>query len=271
MRQKLICGLMLAAVLFTLPANAHAADYSFTTDGTPEYYSSTSYEEIYGSQYNYGGKNVVDYQIPELEYGSFSTTQTGVMEKILLPGLQQSVYTATSSGGNYGITSSTADSGPAVVLPGSSGVTGGTLLPGATQFTKLTDSFLLSNGAIGRISIPSLNIKNYYVWEDTTSASMSKGVGHFTSTSVWDGNVGVAGHNRGAKYVIGGIKDLEPGDTITYTTSQGTRTYEVKTVTKIRNDDWTYLEATSDNRITLVTCVAGDSSRRWCVQAVEVN
>ena len=37
---------------------------------------------------NYGGKNVVDYQIPELEYGQLSTTQTGVMEKIMLHGLQ---------------------------------------------------------------------------------------------------------------------------------------------------------------------------------------
>lgn len=269
MRRRLICGLMLAATLLVLPTSALATDCSFTTDGTPEYYSSTSYEEVYGSRYNYGGKNVVDYQIPELEYGSFSTTQTGVMEKILLPGLQQSVYTFTASGGGYGITSSTASDSAAAILPGTSGVTGGTLLPGATRFTELEDINLLSNGAIGRISIPALKIKNYYVWENTTSSSMNKGVGHFTSTSVWDGNVGIAGHNRGAKYIIGGIKELEAGDKITYTTSLGTRTYEVVTVTKIKNDDWTYLEATSDNRITLVTCVAGDSSRRWCVQAVE--
>lgn len=259
---------MLAAALLALSTSALASDYSFTTDGTPEYYSSTSYEEVYGSQYNYGGPNLIDYQLPELEYGSFSTTQTGVMEKIMLPGLQQSVYTVTSGGG-YGITDSTAGSGVSITLPGTSGVTGGAILPGAIQFTDLDDISLLSNGAIGRISIPALNIKNYYVWEDTTSSSMSKGVGHFTNTSVWDGNACFAGHNRGAKYVIGGIKDLEPGDEITYMTSLGTRTYEVVTVTKIKNDDWTYLEATSDNRITLVTCVAGDSSRRWCVQAVE--
>lgn len=269
MRRRLICSLMLAAALFAVPTNAFASDYSFTTDGTPEYYTSTSYEEVYGSQYNYGGKNVVDYQAPELEYGSFSTTQIGLMEKILLPGLQQSSYTSTSSGGGYGISSNTTNAGTTAVLPGTSGVTGGTLLPGAIQFTELDNIRLLSNGAIGKISIPALKIKNYYVWEDTTSASMNKGVGHFTSTSVWDGNVGVAGHNRGAKYVIGAIKDLEPGDTITYTTSQGTRTYEVATVTKIKNDDWSYLEATSDNRITLVTCVAGDSSHRWCIQGIE--
>ena len=80
--------LTLAAMLSVMAVSAQAADYSFETDGTPEYYPSSSYEDVYGSRYNYGGKNVVDYQIPELEYGQLSTTQTGVMEKIMLPGLQ---------------------------------------------------------------------------------------------------------------------------------------------------------------------------------------
>ena len=100
---------------------------------------------------------------------------------------------------------------------------------------------------------------------------MKKGLGHFTSTSVWNGNVAVCGHNRGAKYVIGSIKDLDVGDKITYTTSMGTRTYLVETVTKISSSDWSYLSSTTDNRITLFTCVAGDSSQRWCVQAVQAS
>ena len=80
--------LTLAAMLSAMAVSAQAADYSFETDGTPESYPSSSYEDVYGSRYNYGGKNVVDYQIPELEYGQLSTTQTGVMEKIMLPSLQ---------------------------------------------------------------------------------------------------------------------------------------------------------------------------------------
>lgn len=79
----------------------------------------------------------------------------------------------------------------------------------------------------------------------------------------------VCGHNRGAKYVIGSIKDLKTGDVITYTTNYGTRTYEVSMVKKIANTDWSYLQSTSDNRITLTTCVENDSSQRWVVQAVE--
>ena len=113
--------------------------------------------------------------------------------------------------------------------------------------------------------------RKYKLAAGETTASMKKGLGHFTSTSVWNGNVAVCGHNRGAKYVIGSIKDLDVGDKITYTTSMGTRTYLVETVTKISSSDWSYLSSTTDNRITLFTCVAGDSSQRWCVQAVQAS
>ena len=257
-----LCGLILAAALFALPSTAQAADYSFETQAPSDYYGSTSYEDIYGSQYNYGGPNVVDYQVPELEYGVLSTTQTGIMEKALLPGLQQTV--ATGSGG-YGISGG----GTAVTLPGISD--GESFLPGLPAYTQLTDDFLLSNGAIGKISIPAIGVKNYYLWEGATNSSMNKGLGHFATTSVWDGNVGLCGHNRGAKYIIGAIKDMDVGDKVTYTTSEGTRTYEVETIKKIRNDDWSVLDATADNRITMITCVAGDYSHRWCLQAVEVD
>lgn len=165
-------------------------------------------EDVYDAQYNYGGPNAVDYQIPELEYGQFSTTQTGVMEKALLPGLQAYVATSTitSGPGGYGISGS--GSSP-TVLPGVD--TGAVTLPPMPQFTELTDEFLLSNGAIGRISIPAIGVRNFYLWQGETASSMNKGLGHFTSTSVWDGNVGACGHNRGARYNIGEIKDLDVG------------------------------------------------------------
>lgn len=237
--------LTLAAMLSAMAVSAQAADYSFETDGTPEYYPSSSYEDVYGSRYNYGGKNVVDYQSPELEYGQLSTTQTGVMEKIMLPGLQG---ISASGSGIYGIS----PGGGTVEIPGF--LQGGsTTSPATPAFTELTQDFLLSNGAVGKISIPAIGVKNYYLWEGETTASMKKGLGHFTGTSVWNGNVAVCGHNRGAKYVIGSIKDLDVGDKITYTTSMGTRTYLVETVTKISSSDWSYLSSTTDNRMTLLT------------------
>ena len=71
--------------------------------------------------------------------------------------------------------------------------------------------------------------------------------------------------------MIGDIKDLEIGDTITYTTIYGTRTYKVVLVKTISSSDWNYLQATVDNRITITTCLTNQPSKRVCVQAVEVN
>lgn len=248
-------------MLLSSSTGAHAVDYSFSTESASDYYSSTSYEDAYGSQYNYGGLNVVDYQIPELEYGSFSTTQTGVMERAQLPGLQETAAT-TSTGGGYGV-----GTGTPVIAD----------IPGINEFPTCpqpaytsADGMKRSDGSIGTLKIPSLGI-NMKVWEGETNSSMRKGLGHYSSTSAWDGNVGVCGHNRGTKYVIGSIKDLETGDTITYTTIYGTRTYSVSMVKIIDSTDWSYLQATTDNRVTLTTCLANQPNKRVCVQAVQVN
>lgn len=272
MKRLLSMALLLVTMISSMAVSASAADYTFDGVDNTDYYPSTSYEETYNARYNYGGTNLVDYQIPELPYGVLSTTQTGIMEKRVFTNLQQSIGGVVGNG-IYGVTGSygVSGGGSSVLAPGVSLGGNTTLLPNPIAFTKYSKDFCLSNGAVGRISIPAIGISRYYVWEGETSSSMSKGVAHFSSTSVWDGNVGICGHNRGAKYVIGDIKELEPGDKITYTTSEGTRTYEVETVTTIRNDDWSYLKGTSDNRITLITCVKDDSSHRWCVQAVEVD
>ena len=57
------------------------------------------------------------------------------------------------------------------------------------------------------------------------------------------------------------------GDTITYETKLGTRSYEVFAVSKIAVDDGTVLNNSAENIITLVTCVMDQPQYRWCVQA----
>lgn len=270
MRRFFSIALLVAALCSMLTVGVSASyEYTFTGVDDTDFLPSTDYEDIYGATYNYGGQNVIDFDLPDLPYGKFTTTQPGIMEKALLPGLQESVL-------GYGITSLvnpdystgvvTVESYPSYSTPAPEN----TIQVKTVAFTNLTDSFLLSNGAIGSVSIPALGVKNMYVWQGETNESMAKGLGHFTSSSVWDGNVAMCGHNRGSTYVIGGIKDMSLSDTLTYTTSEGTRTYKVETITTIANDDWTYLKSTSDNRLTLVTCVAGDYSHRWLLQAVEV-
>ncbi len=195
---------LLAVMLMGLPIAVQAADYGFTTTAPQDFYKSGSYEEVYGSQYNYGGVNVVDYQIPELEYGLLSITQTGVMERTTLPGLQAAVATGDGTGGGgYGVSSG----GPVTVLTEAGTGFGGAMayLPSTSVSQPSTsqnvapkpvytsaEGMKRSDVSIGTIKIPSLGI-NMKVWEGETSESMKKGLGHYSSTSTWDGNVGVCG------------------------------------------------------------------------------
>ena len=65
------------------------------------------------------------------------------------------------------------------------------------------------------------------------------------------------------------IHTLSIGDRITLTTKLGTRNYSVTEVKKISELDSTDTEPTSENCITLFTCVRNQSEYRWCVRAVE--
>ena len=251
----------LALMLMTMVAlsvSAFAMEYSIESVEDTEYYPSTPYEVMYGAAYNYGGSNIADYQIPELPYGVSSTTQIGIMEKGYLPGLQQNADASIS--GDYGLSGGFYD-----VPSGSIS----SIKPSVPAYTSV-DGMERKDGSIGTLKIPSLNI-NMKVWEGETNASMAKGLGHYSSTSGWDGNVGICGHNRGAKYNIGGIRNLEIGDTLTYSTVYGTRAYAVILVKTISDSDWSYLQATADNRITITTCLANQPSKRVCVQAEEVS
>ena len=66
------------------------------------------------------------------------------------------------------------------------------------------------------------------------------------------------------------IKELKPGDKIIYYTDKGKREYKVVLNKIIQQTDWTYIEDTSDNRVTLITCVENMNEYRRCVQAVEI-
>lgn len=134
----------------------------------------------------------------------------------------------------------------------------------------LPDGLYYSDGSIGRLKIPCIGV-NVKVYETESMESLAKGAGHFKSTSCWDGNVGIAGHNRGVTNHFGRIHTLKAGDRITYTTKLGTRTYEVFFVGKIEDTDFSRLGRTNDDRITLITCVENVRNMRWCIQAKKIT
>ena len=135
-------------------------------------------------------------------------------------------------------------------------------------YTEVTDDLYYSNGSLGTLKIPAINL-TVKVYQGTDSAALKKGAGHFTNTSIWDGNVCFAGHNRGVNNHFGKIHTLEAGDTITLTTLLGTRTYSVAGVEKVSVNDSSGTAATTDNRVTLYTCVMDQPEYRWCVTAIQ--
>ena len=137
-----------------------------------------------------------------------------------------------------------------------------------TAFTAVTSDLYYSGGHLGTLKIPAIDL-TVKVYEGTGSSTLAKGAGHFTDTSLWDGNCCIAAHNRGTNSYFGDIHTLTMGDTITWTTKLGTRTYEVVSVSKVKETDTGGTAATSDNRLTLYTCVRDERDYRWMVQAVE--
>ena len=122
-------------------------------------------------------------------------------------------------------------------------VSGGVSSTGSASsgYTEVTSDLYYANGSLGTLKIPAIGL-SVKVYEGTGSATLAKGAGHFSK---------------------------ESGDTITWTTKLGTRTYEVVSVEKVLETDTSGTAATSDNRLTLYTCVRDQREYRWMVQAVE--
>ena len=99
---------------------------------------------------------------------------------------------------------------------------------------------------------------------------MDEYVGHFEETKNDKGNIGLAAHNRGYKVnYFQNLKKLKEGDEIIYKYKNIQRTYIVKTLKIIKDTDWSYLENTNENKITLITCVENEPEYRRCVQGIE--
>ena len=125
-----------------------------------------------------------------------------------------------------------------------------------------------ANGSIGTLIIPRIDL-TVTAYDGDTYEAMKRGIGHISSTSAWNSNVGLLGHNRGPNDHFGRLKNLRQGDEMTYSTKLGTRVYVVQEVARISETDWSKFQYTTDNRLTLLTCVEDVPSQRIVVSAVE--
>ncbi len=128
-----------------------------------------------------------------------------------------------------------------------------------------------SDGSIGTIKIANANLEVKAFDYDDIYQSMRKGVGHMDSTAYWNGNAVFFGHNRGSYGYFEKLKNVKIGDTVVYTTKEGSRTYKVDKVEKISETDWSDMSYTTENKITLITCIANTPSQRLLVQATEIR
>ena len=136
---------------------------------------------------------------------------------------------------------------------------------------EVTEDDGFKEDLIGSLKIEKINL-NGTVKEGSTNEILRDYIGHIEETAKYDGNVGLAAHNRGNKYsYFARINELEPGDEIVYTTKYGERKYIVDTKKEILETDWSKLEGTTDNRLTLITCIKNKVNQRLCVQAVQEN
>ena len=243
-----------------MASSASAADYSFETSANPVYYGSTNYEDLYDAGYNYGARNQIDYDIPEIQYGlSQEFLETSLNNPYLSSGIQ------------YGLSGGSATTVyPESDFSNSSIISGGSLIEVPYQPSVTITDLKQKDGSIGKVSIDRVSL-SCKVYEGATTSSMAKGAGHYASSSCWTGNVALFGHNRGSHPYFNALKNVKVGDTVTYQTNQGTRTYQVETVAHISSTDYSYLNEMGDNRITLITCIANQPSLRLCVQAVEIR
>ncbi len=138
-----------------------------------------------------------------------------------------------------------------------------------TQDTTTNDDLMLKidgESVLGVIKIDKIGYEGL-IYEGTSLETLDKGIGHFEKSPYLEGNVCLAGHNYSG--VWKNLHTIENGDTITYTSFLGTKEYEVNNVQEIIETDWTLLDNTEENYLTLITCVKGKPSLRLAVQAIE--
>ena len=108
------------------------------------------------------------------------------------------------------------------------------------------------------------------IQEGTSKEILDDYVGHFEESSKDLGNICLAAHNRGYKNnYFSRLKELQEGDEIKYTYNDIEKTYIITKHEIIQNTDWSNLEPTEENTITLITCVENEPEYRRCIQGIE--
>lgn len=106
--------------------------------------------------------------------------------------------------------------------------------------------------------------------EGTDSQTLNKYIGHFEESKKESGNICLAAHNRGYDVnYFSRVKELEIGDEIYYFINENEYKYKIDEILVIYETDWTVIENTEEDRITLITCIENRDAYRLCVRGVK--
>jgi len=146
------------------------------------------------------------------------------------------------------------------------------LPPSVSVISPGASSVAGTAGLIGRIDIPRLSL-SVIVMEGTSSKTLRRAAGHISGTALpgRPGNVGISGHRD---TFFRPLRNIEPNDTITLTTTAGAYRYRVLSTRIVGPDDVTVLAPGENETLTLVTCYpfyfVGPAPRRFIVRAERV-
>jgi sortase A len=260
---SIVAVMALAADLITIPV--FAADYSFESGG--------------GALSGFGGATGLDEPVspdPLSENtrrnkdAAYLPPPYGVFSGEIPTDISSPYHNHLPESGFTTVGQDLPPAGGESYAPGSGSAAAGVLPSTSVTAALNTTPWYYEDGSIGTLTIPKLS-KTITVYEGESLENMRKGIGHFASTSAWDGNVALAGHNRGAAAYFGFVKNLNVGDTLIYSTKYGTRTYKIFYKEKIAETDTSALNWSGENLLTMITCVENQAALRWAVRARETD
>jgi sortase A len=127
---------------------------------------------------------------------------------------------------------------------------------------------------VGRFTIPSIGVRNFYFVEGTGIDQLKRGAAHYEDTPLpgQAGNAAIAGHRTTWGAPFHNIDKMKPGDIIEVETIQGSFRYRMTEQLIVGPRDTYVLDDVGDNRLTLTACHPKLSSKqRIIVHAVLVG
>lgn len=255
--KKIISVLLACIICLTLAVPAFAYDYEFSSgaDSKTTFGKATGYDEpVTPDPLSENSRRNKDAALLPPPYGIFSGNIPTDASSLYHDNLRESGFIHQNQD---------------LPTSGGEGYTPGFVTSTSTLVSH-TEPQYYANGSIGTLYVTRTG-KTITVYEGETLENLKKGAGHFSSTSVWDGNVALCGHNRGSYPYFSFVKDMRIGDTVTFTTKYGSREYEVYSKEQIGEYDHSKLGWSSNNILTLITCIEDTPEQRWCAQLREVK